>query len=168
MCVNFPGLPVILRGADLDSGVSHDYSSGGLSTAIDVGADVLTTTTLVPTQGRQGEIPSLVPDTIRIRSLKIIAVGTPSHGGVVTITAEGEKLSYTPAAGYNGIETFTYTVKADNGLTAEATVTVTVGDPVVAPPDNNGIRPRPPRAPGDGALTISARRPVKLSANRAP
>lgn len=60
-------------------------------------------------------------------SLKIVAVGATSRGGLATISTDGEKIVYTPAEGYTGEETFTYTVRSHEGLTAEATVTITVG-----------------------------------------
>ena len=58
----------------------------------------------------------------------ITAVGATDHGGTVSIVGAGANntLSYTPAAGFFGTETFTYTMKDTAGLTASATVTVTV------------------------------------------
>ena len=43
-----------------------------------------------------------------------------------TINPDGT-VTYTPAAGFTGIDTFTYTVSDGNGSTTTATVTVTVG-----------------------------------------
>jgi len=60
--------------------------------------------------------------------LTITAVGTPSHGGTVTIAPGGGSLIYTPNPSFIGTETFTYTVQ-DNGnpaLSDTATVTVDV------------------------------------------
>lgn len=46
--------------------------------------------------------------------LSIVGVGTgldaPNHGGIVTINEEGTRLLYTPASGFKGEETFTYTM----------------------------------------------------------
>jgi PKD repeat protein/uncharacterized protein YdeI (BOF family) len=59
-------------------------------------------------------------------TLTIIAVGTPNHGGSVTINAQQNGLVYTPAPAYTGTETFTYTIRDVAGATDQASVTVTV------------------------------------------
>ncbi|MCA9185599.1 MAG: tandem-95 repeat protein [Planctomycetales bacterium] len=59
-------------------------------------------------------------------SLEIIAVGTPDQGGAVDIAPDGSSLVYTPAPGFIGNETFTYTISDNNGGTDQASVTVTV------------------------------------------
>jgi PKD repeat protein len=59
-------------------------------------------------------------------TITISAIGTPNHGGTVTINAQNTALIYTPAASYSGIETFTYTIRDVAGATDQATVTVTV------------------------------------------
>ena len=58
----------------------------------------------------------------------ITAFGATNHGGTVSIVGAGANntLIYTPAAGYVGPETFTYTMRDTAGLTSSATVTVTV------------------------------------------
>ena len=61
------------------------------------------------------------PDTGE--TLKVTAVTQAAHG-TVTFTATG--VSYTPAANYNGPDSFTYTVSDGNGGSAAATVSVTV------------------------------------------
>ena len=53
----------------------------------------------------------------------LTAVGTPSHGSV-SFTAAGN-ITYTPAANYNGPDSFTYTVTS-GGVTETATITVNV------------------------------------------
>ena len=50
------------------------------------------------------------------QTLVLAAVGAPAHG---TTAIENGKLQYTPAADYNGADSFTYTV-CDNGTTAGA------------------------------------------------
>nr|WP_314607725.1 putative Ig domain-containing protein [uncultured Janthinobacterium sp.] len=63
----------------------------------------------------------------------VAVASAASHG---TATASGTSITYTPAPGYAGPDSFTY--KASNGIgtSAVATVTITVGAPVVtlAPP----------------------------------
>ena len=59
-----------------------------------------------------------------------VAVATAaSHG---TATASGKKISYKPAAGYSGTDTFTYTATNAAGTSSPATVTVTVTAPTLA------------------------------------
>lgn len=65
---------------------------------------------------------SIAPDTGETLSIK--SVGTASNGGTVSIVSG--KIQYTPANGYSGTETFTYTVADSNGGEAQGNVTVTV------------------------------------------
>jgi large repetitive protein len=71
--------------------------------------------------------------------LSIVAVGLPNQGGSVILNDNGtpgdttdDFISYTPAAGFTGTETFTYDL-SDGQLISQATVTVTV-DAVNAAP----------------------------------
>ena len=68
------------------------------------------------------------------QSLTIISVTQGSDGGTVSISSDGSDVEYTPASGYSGTETFTYTVEDSDGLPDTATVTVTVDEhqPAVA------------------------------------
>jgi hypothetical protein len=58
----------------------------------------------------------------------ITVVGTPSNGGSAATSGTGPNntVSYTPAAGFAGTETFTYTIRDGAGATSTATVAVTV------------------------------------------
>jgi hypothetical protein len=69
-------------------------------------------------------------------SLTITAKTDPTHG-TVAIAADQMSLLYTPAAHYNGPDSFTYTISDGNGGTATATVNVTV-ESVNDPPDAVG------------------------------
>lgn len=75
----------------------------------------------------------ITPDTGE--TLSITSVNQPSNGGTVTITNGGANVQYTPASGFTGAETFTYTID-DGGLSSTATVTVTVA-PTDDPPSAN-------------------------------
>ena len=57
-------------------------------------------------------------------TLTVSAVSTPAHG-TAAINVDGT-IAYTPAANYNGADTFTYTMGDGHGGTATATVSVTV------------------------------------------
>ena len=50
---------------------------------------------------------------------------TPASHGTVAIALDGLSVTYTPAANYNGPDSFTYTV-TDGALTSTATVSITV------------------------------------------
>ena len=68
-------------------------------------------------------------------TLTIIGVGTPDKGGSVSINASKNVLLYTPAAGFFGTESFTYTISDGHGGTASATVTATVNGSPTAKDD---------------------------------
>ena len=57
-------------------------------------------------------------------TLSVTAVGTPAHGTAVLHPTGA--IVYTPAANYNGADSFTYTVADDHDATDTATVTMTV------------------------------------------
>jgi VCBS repeat-containing protein len=61
-------------------------------------------------------------------TLTITAVGTTDKGGTVSITQNGTRISYTPAANFQGAEKFTYTISDGQGHNATATVTMTVNN----------------------------------------
>ena len=64
-------------------------------------------------------------------ALAIIAVGTPANGSA---TIAGGNVTYAPAGGFVGIDTFTYTISDGRGGSAGATVTVTVTAAPNTPP----------------------------------
>ncbi|MDR0213063.1 MAG: autotransporter domain-containing protein [Comamonas sp.] len=77
-----------------------------------------------------------------------VAIGTPaSHG---TATANGTRITYTPAVGYSGADSFTYTATNAGGTSAPATVTITVNKPA-------------PTAPAVSVSTL-ANKPVTIEA----
>ncbi len=63
--------------------------------------------------------------------LALTAVGTPAHG---TATFAGAIVTYAPAAAFEGIDYFLYTISDGNGNTARAAVSVYVGDVPLPPP----------------------------------
>lgn len=79
---------------------------------------------------------SSAPDTGE--TLIITAVSATTAGGQITVAADGKSISYKPAAGFIGTDTFTYTIsdRATGGLTDQATVTVNVAE-INDPPKAN-------------------------------
>ena len=96
------------------------------------------------------------------QTLTVVAVSpTSANGGTVTLGANG--VVYTPSSEFNGVDTFTYTVRDNGSPTAEASATVTITVTAV----NDA-----PTAGGDSvgtskglAVTIS---PTTLLANDSP
>jgi len=67
------------------------------------------------------------------RNAMITDVGRPSNGGSVVISADGQRLQYTPAPNFFGVETFTYTVDGGDEFDVEVIV-----EPVADAPVANG------------------------------
>ncbi|MES1242957.1 MAG: Ig-like domain-containing protein [Acidobacteriota bacterium] len=83
-------------------------------------------------------------------SLTLLAVTQGAHGSVAI---SGSQAVYTPAANYNGPDSFTYTVRDGNGGNAVGTVTVTVtgtNDAPVAVNDSASVAE-------DGSVVVSVR-----------
>lgn len=74
---------------------------------------------------------SILPDAGE--SLSISNVSAPNLGGSVQIAAGGTSLMYTPPAGVEGVETFTYTVTDGNGGSAQGNVTINIQPEVIEP-----------------------------------
>ncbi|WP_305785344.1 Ig-like domain-containing protein [Symbioplanes lichenis] len=79
--------------------------------------------------------------------LVVINVTAGAHG-TVTVTADGDAVVYTSAAGFHGTDTFAYTVSDGNGGTANGVVTVTVNAAPVATDDG------PRSTPTNQSVTI--------------
>lgn len=58
----------------------------------------------------------------------VAVTGAPQHG---TAIASGTSITYQPAAGFSGPDSFTYTATNSGGTSAAATVTANVADPVI-------------------------------------
>jgi len=83
----------------------------------------------VTNDGSTQEVDVLVNDSdgpIETQPVTITAVTQGANGGTVTISSNGTKIQYKPAASFTGSETFTYTITDQGGLTKTATVTMTV------------------------------------------
>ena len=80
----------------------------------------------------------------------VIAAG-PSHGAAAIV---GSSVTYTPALGYYGSDSFTYYAAGPGGNSGAATITVTVGDPP-APTASNGSLSTAYGTAGEAALPAS-------------
>ena len=121
------------NGADSFTYTIGDGNGGSASATVNVTVTgvndnpVLATTqrqwlkTAGPTRSPCSSMTMMVP--IHGESLQVTAVTQGAHG-TVTFTATG--VTYTPAANYNGADSFTYTISDGNGGSASATVNVTV------------------------------------------
>ena len=78
-------------------------------------------------------------------SFSVVEVATPAHGTVVSSLEQ--LIHYTPTTGFSGVETITYTLRDNHGLTATGLVTVLVGttgnQPPVAQSADYSVRPAP-------------------------
>jgi VCBS repeat-containing protein len=104
--------------------------------------------------------------------LTITGVGSRDKGGSVQVAGDGKSLLYTPAANFNGTETFTYTVTNQLGETSTATITVQV-QPQNDPPDavNDGSEASPVAVPEDSenfAIAVLANDTVGVDTDESP
>ncbi|WP_394663379.1 putative Ig domain-containing protein [uncultured Sphingomonas sp.] len=77
-----------------------------------------------------GAAATAVPLKINGGEATSVAIATaPTHG---TATVKGTAISYTPAVGYAGADSFTYTASNAGGSSAPATVSITVAQPSLA------------------------------------
>lgn len=83
---------------------------------------------------------SLNPITLALSggtATSVAVSGTPAHG---TTSVSGTAIKYTPTAGYNGPDAFTYTATNAGGTSAPATVSLTVTAPVIiVSPSGTGL-----------------------------
>lgn len=64
------------------------------------------------------------PDESQV--LTIVAVTQGDQGGTVEISEDGQSVLFTPAVGFEGTDTFEYTIEDEDGLTSTATVLASV------------------------------------------
>ncbi|MFK7737831.1 MAG: tandem-95 repeat protein [Pirellulaceae bacterium] len=119
-----------------DQAVSSDRIEFG-SAALDVGVDftLVDDTFNFDEDASQQSLDVLTNDQAGSTALTIVSVDAPSSGGVVSVATGGTSISYTPAANFNGAETFVYTAENLSGAQSTATVTVqlaAVNDPPLA------------------------------------
>ena len=62
------------------------------------------------------------------KPVTLAIAGSPTHGSLGTLGAGGE-VTYTPAAGFSGPDSFSLTAQNEDGTSSPASVTITVGSP---------------------------------------
>lgn len=80
---------------------------------------------------------------------RLAVASPPAHG---TVSVSGDVVTYTPATGYHGADSFTYTATGPGGTSAPATVSLTVTAPTapdIDPPAPVVVQPGP-----DGTSTV--------------
>lgn len=73
--------------------------------------------------------------------LQLIGYGSPSHG---TLTRSGDLLTYSPAAGFTGDDSFSYTIQDTHSAQATGTITFTVNTPPTVQNDFVTTNPNAP------------------------
>lgn len=127
-------LPLVMNGcfdsSTEDAPPALNNSSGGGSPSPKPVLTVINDTLSIPV-GVTGEVSVLDNDQTPNGPFTIIAFdASTSNGGVIADLGMGV-FSYTPSAGYEGQDNFTYTVKDNVGATATGMVTVTVSTQVI-------------------------------------
>jgi uncharacterized repeat protein (TIGR01451 family) len=123
---------------------SSNNSSSDAAAVIPIPFAVADSATTSP--GAPVTITVLGNDTLGVGPTSITSNTAPTHGLVACSAAD---CTYTPTAGFAGVDTFTYTITDANGRTSTATVTVTVVAPT--PP---GVVTPPPGAVADLITTV--------------
>jgi len=62
------------------------------------------------------------------KAVTLAIAGSPTHGSLGTLVA-GDEVTYTPAAGFSGPDSFSFTAQNEDGTSLPASVTITVGSP---------------------------------------
>lgn len=99
----------------------------GIGTIIDDDVAAPTANDVVATVAYGGS-QTITPD-ITGGTATSVAVATPTHG---TAAVNGMSMLYTPAVGYAGPDSFSYTATGPGGTSPPATVTITVSPPTIA------------------------------------
>lgn len=101
---------------------------------VDVPNPVLVNDTSSTAKNVAKSVDVLTNDTLDSSAL-ITAVSAGSNGATVTIAVDGKSVVYTPANGFAGTETFSYTITDKGRQTGSASVTMTVVGPPTAADD---------------------------------
>ena len=141
---NFVGDPADLRSENDPSTPEHDTLTFQPPEPVPLQGMRFTNTELRIVR----EVPVAIDDTVFVASvpsantldvlandldgdnppIEVMSVTQGTEGGTVSIGGAGANVSYTPASGFVGVDSFDYTLINDQGLISTATVTVQVGN----------------------------------------
>lgn len=124
-------------GAALASGAHNAYATAtdAANNTSPNSATISFTIVSAPTAGNAsatvayGSTNNIMPLVLGGGATTSVAVATPATNG--TATATGTSITYTPNAGYAGLDSFTYTATNAAGTSSPATVTITVSPPTI-------------------------------------
>lgn len=116
-----------LTATDSSTG-SGPYSSAPQSYSLQIG-DIVPLANPVAATVAYGS--SANPITLNITGGIPASVAVATNAAHGTATASGTNITYTPAAGYAGTDSFTYTATNSAGTSGGATVSITVGNPTI-------------------------------------
>ncbi|HUA47577.1 MAG TPA: Ig-like domain-containing protein [Solirubrobacteraceae bacterium] len=129
--------------------------------------ETVTITVLPRAQNNSGVTPEGTPTTVDVLSNDLgnldpstVTVATPPGHGTVSVDPSTGQTTYTPAAGFTGQDTYTYTVQDHSGQSTSATVTIDVYPSGTAPP---APAPEPP-AVGRADLVVTKTVSPKVAA----
>lgn len=112
--------------------IAFTGSSNTVTTPVPNSAPIANADTPTTTVGTPVTVDVLANDTdANADALTITSTTVPAHGTDSVVAGE---IVYTPAAGYTGTDSFSYTISDGHGGTSTATVTVTVTAVPVVPP----------------------------------
>jgi hypothetical protein len=102
----------------------NSQGPGLASSEVDLSSDLLASDDTATTPENQPVVVNVLANDCGLSAMTVSAVGTAGHG---TVTNNGNgTVTYTPANGFFGVDTFTYTARNGSGATATRTVHVTV------------------------------------------
>ena len=118
-----------VHGTDSSTTTPASFTSAQLSLTISAAVSVPTASPVSATVAYDST-KSAVSLALGGGAASSVAVAkSPGHG---TATASGTSITYTPATGYFGADSFTYTASNSSGTSAAATVSVTVSAPTIS------------------------------------
>ncbi|MBD9402357.1 autotransporter domain-containing protein [Comamonas sp. CMM02] len=123
------GIPSVAGAYNLTiTATDTNSATGSQAYSITIGGQVPVSTAVIAVVPANS---SLNPITLNISGGAATSVAVASAASHGTATASGTSISYTPAAGFSGVDSFTYTATNASGTSSPATVSITVSAPTL-------------------------------------